>query len=146
MVEFPKPPEGRWPKLTLRRMDQGVSAVVLVMALMAIVGWSVWQVRLRGRMIDIERAEPLPVDFKVDVNAAEWTELSLMPGIGPQLAKRIVAERDARGGFHKMTDLRQVRGIGAKTLEGMRPYLLPLAETAAKEGEKDGLPKEGKLN
>ena len=130
--------ETAWPRMVLRRRDQGVAAALLAISLFVIAGWGFWQVRLRGRMIDIERAEPLAVDFKVDVNAAEWTELSLMPGIGPQLAKRIVAEREARGGFHKLTDLRQVRGIGVKTLEGMRPYLLPLSETAAKEGEKDG--------
>src|ERR1051325_4936983 len=81
-----------WPRLILRRADQAVAAVVVAMSLVAIAGWWAWQGQLRGRVIDIERAEPIAVDFKIDVNAADWPELALMPNIGEQLAKRIVGD------------------------------------------------------
>jgi len=51
-----------------------------------------------------------------------------MPNIGEQLAKRIVAERTDRGPFRDLAELRRVRGIGPKTLESMKPYLLPIPD------------------
>src|SRR5215831_11661669 len=122
----PQPP--MWPRLVLRRADQAVAAAVIAASLTTIGGWLVWQGRLSGRLIDIERAEPIAIDFKIDVNQADWPELALMPHIGEQLAKRIVAERQERGGFRDLAELRRVRGIGPKTLESMKPYLLPIPD------------------
>jgi competence protein ComEA len=115
----------------LRRLDQAVAAVVLVLALAGIAGHWLWQGRLAGRLIEIDRAEPIAIDFKIDINQADWPELCLMPGIGEQLSKRIVAEREANGPFRDFDDLRRVRGIGPKTLDGMKPYLLPMADIEA---------------
>jgi len=129
-----------WPKVVLRRADQAVAAAVTAISLLAIGGWCLWQGQLHWRLIDIEQAEPVAIDFKIDVNEAEWTELSLLPDIGPQLAKRIVADRDAKGPFRKVSDLRRVRGIGPKTLEGMRPFLLPIADVEATAEQKTGPP------
>ena len=53
--------------------------------------------------------------------AAEWERL---PGIGPALARRIVADRVARGAFGTAEGLLRVRGIGPKTLARIRPYLV----------------------
>jgi competence protein ComEA len=121
-----QPERATWPRLILRRADQAVAASFVALSLAAIAGWCIWQGQLRGRSIDIERAEPIAIDFKIDVNKAEWPELALMPNIGEQLAKRIVADRAERGPFREIGDLRRVRGIGPKTLESMRPFLLPL--------------------
>ncbi len=121
-----KPDENKWPRLVLRRADQAVAAAVLAVSLLTMAGWWIWQGQLRGRLIEIERAEPIAIDFKIDVNRADWPELTLMPNIGEQLAKRIVADRQERGPYRELAELRRVRGIGPKTLESMRPYLLPL--------------------
>lgn len=53
-------------------------------------------------------------DGKVDLNRASSAELDALPGIGPVLAARIVAYRDANGGFRAVRDLRRVQGIGEK--------------------------------
>jgi len=53
-------------------------------------------------------------DGKVDLNRASPAELDALPGIGPVLAARIVAYRDANGGFRSVRDLRRVQGIGEK--------------------------------
>jgi competence protein ComEA len=53
----------------------------------------------------------------VDVNAASESELEGLPGVGPALAARIVADREANGPFASTDDLTRVPGIGAKTLE-----------------------------
>ena len=116
-----------WPRVVLRRPDQAVAAVLTGISLVVIAGWCAWHGALRGRLIDIEQAEPIAIDFKIDVNKADWPELALMPDIGEQLAKRIVADRAEKGPFADHEALRRVRGIGPKTLEGMKPYLLPMA-------------------
>ena len=75
MPSQPQTPErANWPRLTLKRADQAVAAMLLAVSLVAIGGWWAWQGQLRGRLIDIERAEPVAVDFKIDVNQADWPE------------------------------------------------------------------------
>jgi competence ComEA-like helix-hairpin-helix protein len=59
----------------------------------------------------------------IDPNRATAQELELLPGVGPSLAKRIVAERTAAGPFRSPRDLRRVKGIGEKTLARLEPYL-----------------------
>lgn len=53
-------------------------------------------------------------DGRVDLNRASAAELDALPGIGPVLASRIVAYREANGGFRSVRDLRRVQGIGEK--------------------------------
>jgi competence protein ComEA len=138
-----KPP---WPRIVLRRADQAVAAALIAISLVVMAGWWICQGQLRGRLIDIERAEPITIDFKIDVNQADWPELTLMPNIGEQLAKRIVADRQERGPFRDLSDLRRVRGIGPKTLEGMQPFLLPLPELDASAKTKTGQQQPAKVN
>jgi competence protein ComEA len=56
----------------------------------------------------------------VDVNRASQEELTSLKGIGPVLAKNIVEHRQKNGPFRSVEDLLQVKGIGAKKLEGLR--------------------------
>jgi len=58
----------------------------------------------------------------VDVNRADVAKLQSLPGIGPVLAGRLLAERE-RGPFKSVDDLRRVSGIGPKTLEKIRPFV-----------------------
>jgi competence protein ComEA len=44
------------------------------------------------------------------------------------MARRIVESRQATGEFRDHDDLRRVRGIGPRTLEKMKPYLLPMPD------------------
>ncbi|MCI0357544.1 MAG: helix-hairpin-helix domain-containing protein [Planctomycetaceae bacterium] len=140
------------PRLVLRRLDQAAAAAVLAAALALLAGHWLWNGHLHGRLIEIERAEPIAVKLQIDVNGADWSELCLLPGIGEQLAKRIVVERTANGPFRDWDDLRRVRGIGPRTLESMKPYLLPMADLEATAGSDGpggsgrGWPMEGKVN
>ena len=65
----------------------------------------------------------LALGVPLDVNQASVTELSQVPGIGPKLAKGIVALRIREGEFSKLENLCKVRGIGAATVTRLRPYL-----------------------
>ena len=124
----------RWPVIFLGRRDQAVAAFFLAIALLAIGSHWTWQAAHSRRLIEIDHVQPELAEFKVDINQADWAELALMPGVGEVLAKRIVTDRDANGSFHDHSDLRRVRGIGPKTLDGMRPYLIPMPDAAATAG------------
>lgn len=53
-------------------------------------------------------------DGPLDLNTASAAQLEALPGIGPSLAAAIVAEREKRGGFRSVGELRDVRGIGER--------------------------------
>lgn len=59
---------------------------------------------------------------RVRINSASASELQRLPGVGPTLAQRIVAER-SRGRFASAEDLLRVSGIGKAKLEKMRAYV-----------------------
>jgi competence ComEA-like helix-hairpin-helix protein len=50
----------------------------------------------------------------VDLNTAGPRELTRLPGIGPELASRIIAEREKNGPYASLLDFQRVRGIGPK--------------------------------
>lgn len=84
----------------------------------------------RGEIVDVDRAAPQIARFQVDVNRADWPELIQLPGVGQVLAERWIAERERDGEFRSHDDLGRVRGLGPRTLERIRPYLLPLPNEA----------------
>ena len=59
----------------------------------------------------------------VELNTASAPLLTRVSGIGPTLAKRIVAYRDEHGAFSGRGDLLQVPGLGAKTFEQCAGFL-----------------------
>ena len=129
------PPRRETPYWLLRRADQAVVAVSVVLGLVAMVGWFLSQGGWQGRLIELERARPQRAGFEVDLNRADWPELGQLPGIGPTLARRIVDSRAIDGPFRDHEDLRRVRGIGPKTLEKIRPYLRPMPEDGMLAGQ-----------
>ncbi len=108
----------------LRRADQTAVAGLVVLALVALAASWVLHGGLRGGLVEIDRAVRRQVRFRVDVNRASWPELAQLPGIGPTLARRIVACRTRRGPFRQHDDLLMVRGIGPSTLARATSTLL----------------------
>jgi competence protein ComEA len=69
------------------------------------------------------RTAPPLAPALVDLDRAGAAELERLPGIGPALAARIVADREARGPFVIPESLLRVNGIGPRTLARIRTYL-----------------------
>lgn len=80
--------------------------------------------------------DPGAIDSRIDPNVACWPELARLPRIGETLAKRIIEYREThsrgtdqagpgpiRPVFTHPEDLQQVRGIGAKTVQQIAPFL-----------------------
>ncbi len=87
-------------------------------------GWRPWDELTPERPLDESRQPAIGPRYQIDINSAPWQEWALLPGIGETTAKRLVEYREGAGGFARIEDLRRVRGIGPKTLERLRPYLL----------------------
>lgn len=59
---------------------------------------------------------------KVNINTATSEELEALPGIGPTLAKRIIAYRQQNGYFSTLLDLTKVDGIGLERVNQIMDY------------------------
>ena len=59
----------------------------------------------------------------IDINSATAGDFAKLPGIGPELAHRIVDYRTKHGPFHRVEDLLVIHGIGPKKWKALRPYL-----------------------
>lgn len=64
-----------------------------------------------------------PTKTTININTATAAELELLPGIGPALAQRIIDHRREHGAFRRIEDLDDVKGIGPRTLEKLRPLV-----------------------
>ena len=60
----------------------------------------------------------------LNLNTATDAELDSLPGIGPSLAKAIVAFREAHGSFGSPDELLDVPGIGPAKLAGLRDLVV----------------------
>ena len=123
--------EKPFPLWLLRRADQAAVGLLMLACLGAMAAWWFSQAGLEGRLVEVDRAERTKAQFVVDINQADWPELTQLPTIGETLARRIVQSRQQDGPFRDLDDLRRVRGIGPKTLETVRPYLRPMPSQSA---------------
>ena len=91
--------------------------------LLALLGW----LTLRPvTLVDFRQPPDATIRFSLDINTAPVQELSLLPGIGPTMAKRIIADRHDHGPFQSIDDIARVPGIGPVTLEQIRPSIRPV--------------------
>lgn len=60
---------------------------------------------------------------KVNINTAEAWLLKALPGVGDELAQRIVDYRAQNGPFSRIEDLTRVAGVGPETLDQIRDLI-----------------------
>jgi competence ComEA-like helix-hairpin-helix protein len=85
-------------------------ALLLVCFLTVVILWTAAHPLARSEAIG------QAVGYRIDVNTADVSTLSLLPGVGPSIAENIVTAREEGGRFDGPDDLLSVRFIGPKLL------------------------------
>lgn len=96
-------------------MTRMLSAALIVLAMMA------------STVVEAQDKAPKTVaataSAPLNLNTATLTQLESLPGIGMKVAERIVEFRQKNGGFKKVEDLMNVRGVGEKSFLKLKPML-----------------------
>ena len=103
---------------------------VLIAALVITLGIAV---RTEGAQ-DTPRAAA--VSAPLNLNAATVAQLEALPGIGAKTAQRILDYRQKSGGFKKIEELMNVKGIGEKSFLKIKPmvFVAPKSDKAGGGG------------
>jgi competence protein ComEA len=80
----------------------------------------------------LQVAHAKAVEGIVNINTASVAELTLLPGIGKAKAEQIVQMRQAKP-FASIDELKNVKGLGAKRLEALRPNVSVSGPTTVKK-------------
>ena len=59
----------------------------------------------------------------MNLNSATLPQLEALPGIGRSTAERIIEYRTKNGGFKKIEDLMNVRGVGEKSFLSLKELI-----------------------
>jgi len=100
------------------RKPTGIAAVVVVGVLLGLLVWFALQ-RTQTHAID----HRLQSGYLINLNTADADELSLLPGVGPTAAQRIVTYREEHGPFAEVEQLVAVYRVGQGSVEKLRPYV-----------------------
>jgi competence protein ComEA len=76
---------------------------------------------------------PAAAPAVVNLNTASVAQIATLPGIGEKAAQRIVEYREKNGGFKKIEELMNVKGIGEKSFLKLKPLIAVTDSKAAKE-------------
>jgi competence protein ComEA len=80
--------------------------------------------------VEVSQEEILPDLSPLDLNRATNGELAQLPGIGEELARRIVEYREANGPFESVEELMEVSGIGEGKFAGLEGRITVNGEDA----------------
>ena len=71
----------------------------------------------------------------INLNSATAAELEKLPGVGPAMATRILEYRQKSGGFKKIEELMNVKGIGEKSFLKLKPLVAVPPKTDKAPGD-----------
>ena len=109
-----------------------VAYVVLLLCLVFTLGYLLGsgrgetQVQITAVQAPEEEKAPVQTeeaDGPIDLNTATQLQLETLPGVGPELAKRILAYREENGRFVSVEQLMDVEGIGEKRFADLEPLV-----------------------
>ncbi len=72
----------------------------------------------------------------MNINTATAAQLETLPGIGARTAQAIVDQRQKSGGFKKIEELMNIKGIGEKSFLKLKPMVTVSADKSDKAGDR----------
>jgi len=72
----------------------------------------------------------------VNLNTATLDQLEELPGVGRATAQRILEYRQKSGGFKKIEELMNVKGIGEKSFLKLKPLIVVTTKTEKSSGDR----------
>jgi competence protein ComEA len=80
-------------------------------------------------------AAAAPSKPALNLNTATIEQLETLPGIGRKTAERIIEQRTKSGGFKRIEDLMNVKGIGEKSFLKLKPLVAVPPKTDKAPGD-----------
>ena len=100
----------------MRRLSHVLgSALVVLVALAPAIGFA------QGGPAKAKAAPA--VTTPINLNTATATDLEALPGVGAATARLIIEHRDKNGGFKKVEELMNIKGIGEKSFLKLKPMV-----------------------
>ena len=81
------------------------------------------------------KSTPAAVTSPVNLNTATLSDLQALPGVGAATAKLIVEHREKTGGFKKVEELMNIKGIGEKSFLKLKPMVTVAAQKAERHDD-----------
>ena len=69
------------------------------------------------------KTKPAAIGAPVNLNTATAADLEALPGVGAATAKLIIEHREKNGGFKKVEELMNIKGIGEKSFLKLKPMV-----------------------
>ena len=97
-------------------------STVLVSALVALMAVAPAYAAAQGKAA---KSKPAPaVSTPVNLNTATAADLEALPGVGAATARLIIEHREKNGGFKKVEELMNIKGIGEKSFLKLKPMVV----------------------
>jgi comEA protein len=77
------------------------------------------------------------VTTPVNLNTATAADLQALPGVGAATAKLIIEHREKNGGFKKIEELMNIKGIGEKSFLKLKPMVTVASQKAERQDDAD---------
>ena len=78
----------------------------------------------RFSVIEMSAFSKMTLGLPISLNGEDEEGLTALPGVGPALARAIVKEREKRGGFKDLDEVKDVKGVGEMLLEKIKPFVI----------------------
>jgi competence protein ComEA len=82
------------------------------------------------------KSKPAPaVTTPINLNTATAADLQALPGVGAATARLIIEHRDKNGGFKKIEELMNIKGIGEKSFLKLKPMVTIAPQKAERQDD-----------